>query len=302
MFIPLDATLSLEEKKSQPLSPKHPQSLWKIWSPSRSLNSFNSKEKAGSPSWLVDLLWPWAFHQLLEYVVIITCTLSALSPGLCPGRTIHHNHIILYRLLLGGMRLLELILPLTGADRNGGLQMGRAERWCSASASSAFSRQNLRPLRRELDLCSPPSCRTRQWAHSIYIPSGVSYQLPTSAQGVGWYWAGAGNARSEVANCLMHDVIAVLVIAVVQNRVKAPGLLAIAFPGAPSPSVPRCSFLCFLTREATEPTPTSYLCTWDLDAFHPEIFLPSLSLHLLLAPTENDAVCLFNRIFLLESK
>lgn len=104
----------------------------------------------------MDLLWPWAFHQLLEYVVIITCTLSALSPGLCPGRTIHHNHIILYRLLLGGMRLLELILPLTGADRNGGLQMGRAERWCSASASSAFSRQNLRPLKRELDLCSPP--------------------------------------------------------------------------------------------------------------------------------------------------
>lgn len=115
------------------------------------------KKKLSPRAWLVDLLWPWAFHQLLEYFVIITCTLSAFSPGLCPGRTIHHNNIILYHLLLGGMRLIELILPLTGADRNGGLQMGSAERWCSASASSAFSRQNLRPLRCELDLCSPPA-------------------------------------------------------------------------------------------------------------------------------------------------
>lgn len=175
------------------------------------------KKKLAPQARPVDPLWPWAFHQLLEYVVVITCTLSALSPGLCLGRTIHHNHIILYRLLLGGMRLLELVLPLTGADSSGGLQMGSAKRWCSASASSAFSRQNLRSLRRESDLCSFPSRRTRQWAHPICIPSGVSYQLPTSAQGVGWYWAGAGNARSEVANCLMHDVITVLVIAVVQN-------------------------------------------------------------------------------------
>lgn len=124
VFIPLDAAISLK-KKFQTLSPEHPQSLWKIWSPSRNLNSLNSKAKAGSPSSAGVSALPWAFHQLLKCVVIVTCTLSALGSGLWPRRTIHHTwlcHVV--PTAFERNETAELILPLTWADRNGGLQMG----------------------------------------------------------------------------------------------------------------------------------------------------------------------------------
>lgn len=59
------------------------------------------------------LKWPWVFHQLLKYVVIVTCVLSALGSGLGPRRTIHHTrlcHIVLAA--FGRNETPELILPL----------------------------------------------------------------------------------------------------------------------------------------------------------------------------------------------
>lgn len=64
-----------------------------------------------------------------------------------------------------------------------------------------------------------------------------------------------------MANCLMHDVITVLVIAVVQNEVKAPTLLAIAFPGTPNLLSAALSFPLLSHGEATALTPASYLRT-----------------------------------------
>lgn len=72
--------LYLWRKKSWTLSPEHPQSLSKIWSLSRNLNSFNSKEKAGSLS---------------------SAAVSALATGFPPTPQVHcdrHLHSVCSRL------------------------------------------------------------------------------------------------------------------------------------------------------------------------------------------------------------